>query len=274
MQHPIVSREEWLTARLDLLKAEKALTRQSDALAQQRMAIPWVKLDQEYQFETDAGKAKLVDLFQGRSQLMVYHFMFGPDYNAGCPSCSAIADSFDGIRTHLANHDVMLWAVSRAPLPKLQEYKQRMGWKFPWASSNGSNFNGDFSVSFTEEEWHDGVKYNYRKSQANKDGPLVEHGEMARKNELLESIASSTGTNWATYSREAPGMSAFVLDNGSVYHTYSTYARGLDVLWNTYQWLDRAPKGRNETGYWWKRHDEYENNLVQLSIANSCCHAK
>src|SRR4029453_6496422 len=146
------TREEWLAARLELLKAEKDLARRSDALARKRQELPWVKIDKDYRFETDDGKASLADLFRGRSQLLVYHFMFGPDYKAGCPACSAIADGFNGFAVHLANHDVMLWAVSRAPLPKLQEYKRRMGWTFPWASSVDGDFNYDFSASFTEGE--------------------------------------------------------------------------------------------------------------------------
>src|SRR5260221_483604 len=187
--------------------------------------------------------------------------MFGPDYPAGCPSCSAMADGFDGFVVHLANHDVTLAAVSRAPLANLQAYKRRMGWTFPWASSHGSDFNFDFSVSFTEEQQREGVvEYNYRREKAwtkRGEGPVAENAAM-------------TGTDVATYARERPGMSAFVLEDGVVYHAYSAYARGLDVLWSMYQWLDRAPRGRNETGIWWRRHDEYE----QLPHnAGSCCHA-
>jgi predicted dithiol-disulfide oxidoreductase (DUF899 family) len=163
-KHATGTREEWLAARLGLLAAEKELTRRSDELARRRQALPWVRLDKEYRFETDAGSASLADLFRGRSQLLVYHFMFGPDYTAGCPSCSAIADGFDGIAVHLANHDVMLWAVSRAPFAKLQAYKRRMGWTFPWASAFGSDFNSDFNVWFTEEQQREGgVEYNYRR---------------------------------------------------------------------------------------------------------------
>jgi predicted dithiol-disulfide oxidoreductase (DUF899 family) len=176
--------------------------------------------------------------------------MFGPDYAAGCPSCSAIADGFNGFAVHLANHDVMLWAVSRAPLAKLQAYKRRLGWTFPWASSFGGDFNADFNVRFTEEQQREGgIEYNYRREAAwqlrGGEGPVAE-------------MAAMTGTDAATYTRERPGMSAFVLEDGVVYHTYSTYARGLDGLWGMYQWLDRAPKGRNETGVWWRRHDEYD----------------
>ena len=247
--HLIGTREEWLAARLDLLKAEKELTKRSDEVAQRRQELPWVRIDKEYRFDTDAGRASLADLFQGRSQLLVYHFMFGPDYEAGCPSCSSIADGFNGIAVHLANHDVMLSAVSRAPLAKLQAYKRRMGWTFPWASSHSSDFNLDFNVLVTEEQQRSGGgEYNYRREGKwqlrGEEGPVAE-------------IAAMTGTDVATYVRERPGMSAFVLDDGVVYHAYSSYARGLDSVWGMYQWLDRAPKGRNETGVWWRRHDEY-----------------
>ena len=253
--HEIGTREQWLKARLELLQAEKELTRRSDELARRRQELPWVRIDKEYRFETDEGSASLKDLFRGRSQLLVYHFMFGPDYTAGCPSCSAIADGFDGFVVHLASHDVMLWAVSRAPLAKLQAYKQRMGWTFPWTSSLGSDFNFDFNVSVTEEQQRAGaVEYNYRRAAARPvaDVPSRATPEGAAKG------AAMTGTDVATYARERPGMSAFVLEDGIVYHTYSTYARGLDGLWGAYQWLDRAPKGRNETGYWWHLHDEYD----------------
>lgn len=243
------TREEWLTARMKLLKAEKELTRRSDELAKQRQELPWVPIKKEYYFETDEGKVSLKDLFRGRSQLLVYHFMFGPNYSAGCPSCSSIADGFEGFATHLANHDVMLWAVSRAPLEKIQAYKQRMNWTFPWASSRQGDFNFDFTVSITEEQQQNGaIEYNFQKvtqEWLNEEGPIAE-------------VASMSGTDVATFTRERPGMSAFVLEDGVVYHTYSTYARGLDGLWGMYQWLDRAPKGRNESGYWIRRHDEYE----------------
>src|SRR6185369_15902840 len=169
--HPIGSRQEWLAARLELLKAEKELTRQSDDVARRRQALPWVRVDKDYRFETDAGTASLADLFRGRSQLLVYHFMFGPDYKAGCPSCSSIADGFDGIAVHLMNHDVAFSAVSRAPIAKLQAYRQRMGWTFPWASSAGGDFNPDFSVRFTEEQQREGgIEYNYRREEAWKGG--------------------------------------------------------------------------------------------------------
>jgi predicted dithiol-disulfide oxidoreductase (DUF899 family) len=250
-KHVTGTRNQWLAARLELLEAEKELTRQSDELARRRRELPWVRVDKEYRFETDEGSASLKDLFRGRSQLLVYHFMFGPDYAAGCPSCSTIADGFDGFVVHLANHDVTLSAVSRAPLAKLLGYKRRMGWTFPWASSLGSDFNSDFNVWFTEEQQREGlVEYNYgREAPLARDvdggGPVAE-------------FAAMTGTDAATYTRERPGMSAFALEDGVVYHAYSAYARGLDGLWGMYQWLDRAPKGRNETGVWWRRHDEYD----------------
>jgi predicted dithiol-disulfide oxidoreductase (DUF899 family) len=244
--HKTGTREEWRVARLELLEAEKALTRQSDEVARQRQELPWVRIDKEYRFETDEGTVSLADLFRGRSQLLMYHFMFGPEYQAGCPACSAIADGFNGFVVHLANHDVTLSAVSRAPLAQLQAYKRRMDWSFPWASSFGSDFNYDFHVSMTEEQQQSGaVEYNFR-IQDWRPGP--DAGE-----------ESPVGTDMATYTREQPGMSAFALENGAVYHTYSTYARGLDGLWGAYQWLDRASLGRNETGFWWRRHDEYES---------------
>jgi predicted dithiol-disulfide oxidoreductase (DUF899 family) len=246
--HTTGTRKEWLAARLELLEAEKELTRRSDELARRRQELPWVRIDKEYRFDTDEGSASLADLFRGRSQLLVYHFMFGPDYAAGCPSCSAIADGFNGFAVHLAHHDVMLWAVSRAPLEKLQAFKRRMGWTFPWASSFGGDFNPDFSVRFTEEQQREGgIEYNYRREGAWKGG-----------GEGLVAFAAMSGTDPSTYTRERPGMSAFALEDGVVYHTYSTYARGLDGLWGMYQWLDRAPKGRNETGLWWRHHDQYD----------------
>jgi predicted dithiol-disulfide oxidoreductase (DUF899 family) len=250
-KHATGTREEWLAARLELLEAEKELTRRSDELARRRQALPWVQIDKDYQFETDKGKASLADLFRGRSQLLVYHFMFGPDYTAGCPACSAIADGFDGSVIHLAHHGVTLAAVSRAPLEKLQAYKRRMGWRFPWASSLRSDFNFDFDVGVTEAKQRDGgSQYNY----ARQEPWRIEDGA----GEGAVRFADSSGTDVATYIRERPGMSAFALEDGVVYHTYSAYARGLDVLWGMYPWLDRAPLGRNEErGVWWRRHDEY-----------------
>jgi predicted dithiol-disulfide oxidoreductase (DUF899 family) len=248
--HPVGTREEWRQARLKLLKAEKDLTRRSDELSEQRQALPWVKIDKKYRFGTDEGDASLNELFRGRSQLLIYHFMFGPDYRAGCPSCSMIADGFNGFAVHLANHDVMLWAVSRAPLAKLREYKKRMGWTFPWASSFGSDFNADFSVSFTEEEQRTGrIEYNYTSGGHAMDATSAP--------EPVRQFAAMCGTDAPTYTLDRPGMSAFVLEEGAIYHTYSAYARGLDALWGAYQWLDRAPLGRNEAGPWWQRHDEY-----------------
>ncbi|WP_266181333.1 DUF899 domain-containing protein [Dyella humicola] len=261
--HKTGTREEWLAARLELLDAEKALTRHSDALARQRQELPWVKVDKAYRFDTDKGIASLADLFQGRSQLLVYHFMFGPDYTAGCPSCSSIADGFDGFAVHLANHDVTLAAVSRASLAKLQAYKRRMGWKFPWASTRGGDFNFDFDVGFTEEQQQKiGIEYNYRReaaapAQAPLAGKSVQEWQLRGEEGPVAQMAAMTGTDVATYTRDRPGVSAFVFQDGVVYHTYSTYARGLDGLWGMYQWLDRAPLGRNEQGVWWRRHDEY-----------------
>jgi len=249
--HKTATREEWLAARLDLLDAEKALTRQSDAIAQRRQDLPWVRVEKDYRFDTDQGNVPLAELFQGRSQLLVYHFMFGPDYKAGCISCSSIADGFNAIAVHLANHDVMLWASSRAPLAKLQGFKRRMGWTFPWASSANGDFNYDFNVSITAEQQHKGgTEYNYR------------HGGHAMTQATLPPVviqnAAQAGAEPSVYLRERPGLSAFVLEDGVVYHTYSTYARGLDGLWGMYQWLDRAPKGRNEQGVWWRHHDNYQ----------------
>jgi predicted dithiol-disulfide oxidoreductase (DUF899 family) len=253
--HRTGTRKEWLAARLALLEAEKEHTRRSDELAQRRQELPWVRIDKEYRFETDEGRVSLADLFRGRSQLLVYHFMFGPDYAAGCPSCSAIADGFDGIFVHLANHDVMLWAVSRAPLAKLQAYKRRMGWTFPWASSFGGEFNFDFAVGFTEEQQREGgIEYNYRR-----EPPLRTRARAAGEAESGSAVfAAMSGTDDATYTRERPGVSAFVREDDVVYHTYSAYSRGVDGLWGMYQWLDRAPRGRNETAAWWRRHDEYD----------------
>jgi predicted dithiol-disulfide oxidoreductase (DUF899 family) len=260
--HRTGTRKEWLAARLELLEAEKELTRRSDELARRRQELPWVRVDKEYRFDTDEGSASLADLFRGRSQLLVYHFMFGPDYTAGCPSCSMIADGFQGFAVHLANHDVQLSVVSRAPLAKLQAYKRRMGWTFPWASSHPGEFNYDFNVSITEKQQREGgIEYNYRRESAAGEplaGKTVQEWQLRDNQGPVAQIAATTGTDVATYTRDRPGMSAFVLEDGVLYHTYSTYARGLDGLWGMYQWLDRAPKGRNETGVWWRRHDEYD----------------
>jgi predicted dithiol-disulfide oxidoreductase (DUF899 family) len=260
-KHMTGTRNEWLAARLELLEAEKELTRRSDELARRRQELPWVRIDTEYRFETDEGSASLADLFRGRSQLLVYHFMFGPDYTAGCPACSAIADGFNGFVVHLMNHDVAFWAVSRAPLAKLQGYKRRMGWAFPWASSFGSDFNFDFGVSYTKEQQREGIEHNYQREAAwqlpGGEGPVAAIPSRSTPDGPAVG-AAMTGTDVATYTRERAGMSGFVLEDSVVYHTYSTYLRGLDGLWGAYQWLDRAPKGRNETGFWWHRHDEYD----------------
>ena len=230
--HHVATREEWLAARRELLDAEKELTRRSDELARKRQELPWLRIEEGYEFETDDGTKTLAGLFDGRSQLLVYHFMFGPDWDEGCPSCTSIAEGFDRYVVHLNHHDVTLAAVSRAPLEKLNAYKRRMGWTFPWASSLGSDFNFDFGVSFTEAQQAAGAEYNFR--------PL--------------------GPDPRYLAEELPGMSAFVLDDGAVHHTYSTYARGLDGLWGIYQWLDRAPKGRKEADdpEWMRRRDQYE----------------
>ncbi|MDN5846122.1 MAG: DUF899 domain-containing protein [Candidatus Nitrosocosmicus sp.] len=245
--HKIGTRKEWLAARIELLKAEKALTRRSDELAQWRQNLPWVRIDKDYSFETEEGTRSLADLFRGRSQLLVYHFMFGPEYSGGCPACSAIADGFNGFTVHLEHHEVAMIAVSRAPIAMLQAYKRRMGGTFTWASSLDNDFNYDFNTSFTEEQQLSGsVDYNYHAIDTIPDSE-------AGSNEF----AAMSGTDILTYTREAPGMSAFVISDGVVYHTYSAYARGLDALWRMYQWLDRAPKGRNEKGRWFRRRDEY-----------------
>jgi predicted dithiol-disulfide oxidoreductase (DUF899 family) len=252
--HTTATREEWLAARIELLEAEKELTRRSDELARKRQELPWVPIEKDYRFETDDGTASLADLFGGRSQLLMYHFMFGPEYTAGCPACSAIADGFNGFVAHLENHDVAMTAVSRAPLDKLQAYKRRMGWTFPWASSLGSDFNFDFNTSVTEEQQREGVvEYNFALRDVT---PVLEGGA----DSPVAQVAAMTGTDTATYMREAPGMSAFALEDGAVYHTYSAFARGVDALWSMYQWLDRAPKGRNETGIWFRRRDEYDQD--------------
>jgi predicted dithiol-disulfide oxidoreductase (DUF899 family) len=264
MTHKTGTQKDWLTARLKLLEEEKALTQRSDELAKQRQELPWVRVEKEYKFDTDDGHASLAELFRGRTQLLVYHFMFGPDFKAGCPSCSAIADGFNGIAVHLVNHDVMLWAVSRAPLEKLQPYKRRMGWTFPWASSANTDFNSDYAVSFTESQQRAGIEYNYRREQAYSPESAARSGAFQwREGQEAgagaeQTLAAMSGTDVPTYHRDRPGMSAFALENGIVYHTYSAYARGVDAIWGMYPWLDRAPKGRNETGAWWHRHDEYE----------------
>jgi predicted dithiol-disulfide oxidoreductase (DUF899 family) len=251
--HTTGTREQWLAARLELLEAEKEHTRRGDELARRRQELPWVPIEKEYRFETADGPATLRDLFRGRSQLLVYHFMFGPGWTAGCPSCSAIADGFNGSVPHLEHHDVAFAAVSSAPVEALEAYKRRLGWTFTWASSGGSDFNHDFNTSVTEEEQRSGsVDYNFRAEDTGwLSGPDAASGTVAQ-------FAAMTGTDVPAFVREKPGMSAFALADGVVHHTYSTYARGLDALWGMYQWLDRAPLGRNEAGgAWWRPHDEY-----------------
>jgi predicted dithiol-disulfide oxidoreductase (DUF899 family) len=250
--HKTGTREEWLAARLELLDAEKEHTRHADELARRRRELPWVRVDKDYRFESAQGPAALADLFRGRSQLIIYHFMFGPDYSAGCPSCSAIADGFNGFTVHLDNHDVAFSAVSRAPFAKLDEYRKRMGWSFPWASSHGSDFNFDFGAAHTKEEWESGLaRYNFVDQDIRPATP-------EQQSSLDDFAQSIVDTDWQTYRTEGPGMSAFALQDGAVFHTYSAYSRGLDGLWGMYQWLDRAPRGRNEDGMWWRRHDEYD----------------
>ena len=249
--HKIGTREEWLAARKELLAREKEHTRRGDELARERRELPWVRVEKEYAFDTDDGRRTLAELFDGRSQLIVYHFMFGPEFEAGCPACSSIADGFNGIHVHLANRaDTSLVAVSRAPLAKLQAYKRHMGWTFPWASSFGSDFNYDYATSVTPEQLREGSEYNFaslgdRTALLELDsGPLVD-------------TAASAGAELAEFLQEMPGMSAFALSDGVVHHTYSAYARGLDGLWGAYQWLDRAPLGRHGDERAWVRRDQY-----------------
>jgi predicted dithiol-disulfide oxidoreductase (DUF899 family) len=256
-EHQIGTREEWLAARRELLEREKEHTRRSDELAQQRRELPWVAVDKPYSFETDQGTKTLNELFDGRSQLLVYHFMLGPEYSAGCPSCSAIADGFNGFNVHLAHRDVTMLCISRAPLEKLQAYKRRMGWTFPWASSFGSDFNYDFGASFTPEQLREGGEYNFRPFGDRSSVLDADTGPVAE-------VAASSGTGPAAFLQEAPGMSVFALSDGAVYHTYSAYARGLDGLWGAYQWLDRAPGGRNDgESPMFRRHDEYEDTPAE-----------
>jgi predicted dithiol-disulfide oxidoreductase (DUF899 family) len=244
--HKTGTREEWLAARLELLDAEKELTRRSDELAQRRRELPWVRIDKEYRFETDEGTRTLVELFDGRSQLLVYHFMFGPSYEAGCPTCSSMADTVDGALPHLHARDVTMMYVSQAPLEKLQAYKRRMGWNMPWVSSAGSDFNFDLGYSRTEEQTREAI------------APMLEAGAPP----IVDHNADSTGTNATGYLTEVPGFSAFVLDDATVYQTYATTDRGVEFLMGYYGILDRAPKGRDEGDafqVWIRRHDEYDN---------------
>jgi len=243
--HKVTSREEWLATREALLVREKEHTRMGDDLARQRRELPWVRVEKEYSFETDEGVRTLAELFDGRSQLLVYHFMFGPSYEAGCPTCSSNADAVNGVVPHLNARDVTMVYVSRAPLEKLLAYKQRMGWSFPWVSSSSSEFNFDFSVSRTEEQTREAIK------------PMIEAGIPA----VVNHLASASGTDVVGYLSEGPGFSTFVSDQGAVFHAYSTTARGLEFLMGYYPILDRAPKGRNEVDspqFWLRRHDEYE----------------
>jgi predicted dithiol-disulfide oxidoreductase (DUF899 family) len=252
-EHTVGTREEWLAARRELLEREKELTRRNDELSWQRQELPWVRVDKEYEFDTDEGPKTLAELFAGRSQLLVYHFMFGPEYTVGCPVCSAGADTFDGAVPHLNARDVTFLCVSRAPLENLQAYKRRMGWTFPWVSSQGTDFNFDYGVSFTREQLREGVEYNYRPVDFT---PILDAGAGTPFAEL----ATETGTDPAGYMTEAPGLSAFALSDGAVYHTYSCYARGGEFLLGFYPLLDRAPKGRNEGDppeLWIRRRDEY-----------------
>lgn len=243
MQHKIVSQNEWLNARKALLAKEKEFTRVRDQLSAARRELPWTPVEKSYVFDGANGKESLTDLFGGKSQLIVYHFMLGPGWVQGCPSCSFLADHFDGTVIHLAQRDVSLVVVSRAPLAEIAAYKKRMGWKFKWVSSFGNDFNHDFHVSFTKDEMARDAEYNYR----------------------IDKIPSE----------ELPGLSAFIRDeSGKTFHTYSAYARGLDILVGTYNFLDMAPKGRDEgalpwTMAWVKRHDEYEPAAV--ARAGSCC---
>jgi len=241
MQHKIVSRDEWLKARKALLAKEKEFTRARDALSTTRRELPWTPVETSYVFEGPGRKETLSDLFGGKSQLMIYHFMLGPGWVQGCPSCSFLADHFDGAVIHLAQRDVSLVVVSRAPIAEIEAYKRRMGWEFKWVSSFGNDFNHDFHVSFTKDEMARNAEYNYR----------------------VDKIPSE----------ELPGLSAFIRDEtGKVFHTYSSYARGLDTLVGTYNFLDMAPKGRDEealpwTMAWVRRHDEYEDKPKGAS----CC---
>ncbi len=234
-KHKIVSQDEWIAARKELLKKEKESTRLCEQLAVERRELPWVKLKKNYIFDSPAGKVALVDLFSGRSQLVIYHFMFGPDWEEGCPSCSFVSDHFDGTLPHLAARDVTLAAVSHAPISKIEAFKKRLGWRFNWVSSHGCDFNADFHVSFTPEEMARGkVDYNY----------------------ILQEFPSA----------EAPGISVFYKDAaGDVFHTYSSFGRGLEIVMSTYMILDLVPKGRDEDQLefsmeWVRHHDRYGTN--------------
>jgi predicted dithiol-disulfide oxidoreductase (DUF899 family) len=252
--HRVATRDQWLKARQALLAKEKELTRQRDALTRQRMALPWVKVDKPYTFDTPAGKRSLADLFDGRTQLVVYHFMFSPAWDEGCPNCSYLMDHVDGALPHLNHRDITFTCISRAPLAKLEAFKRRMGWKFNWASSAGTDFNFDYHVSLTPEECSTGeMYYNFEKTSV----PPFD---------------------------EMPGLSVFAKDDaGDVYHTYSAYSRGLDAIVGTYQYLDLVPKGRDEDGLkhsmaWVRYHDRYDANYQVDPNADytppkgACCH--
>jgi predicted dithiol-disulfide oxidoreductase (DUF899 family) len=239
-EHKTGTREEWQAAREALLEREKELTRRNDELAREREELPWVPIEKEYSFETEDGAKTLSQLFAGRSQLLVYHFMFGPDYEAGCPVCSSSADTVNGAVAHLNARDVTMLYVSRAPLERLQAYRRRMGWTFPWVSSHGSDFNFDFGVSAPKE----------------KVEPMLQAGAPP----IVEQLAAECGTDPAGYMTEQQALSGFALEDDVVYHTYSTFARGVEIMMGFYPLLDRAPKGRNESGdseIWFRRHDEY-----------------
>ena len=253
--HRIGSREEWLAAREQLLTREKEHTRLGDELAQQRRDLPWVRVEKEYRFDTDDGEKTLAELFGGRSQLLVYHFMFGPSYESGCPVNSSIADTIDGVLPHLHARDVTLLLVSQAPLEKLQAYKRRMGWRLPWVSTARTDFNFDLGFSYTEEQAREAV------AQMRPTGLSTSPGAVVALPPIVEHNARSTGTDAVGYLTESPGFSTFVHHGGAVYHTYSTTWRGLEFLMGYYPILDHAPKGRDEGEAWqlWiRRHDEYE----------------
>ncbi|WP_395336140.1 thioredoxin family protein [Novosphingobium sp. BL-8H] len=244
MKHEIVSQAEWIEASRALLAEEKAWTRERDRLTEKRRALPWVRIEKDYVFEGRHGPVTLAELFDGRSQLIIYHFMFGPDWNEGCTGCSFLSDQVDGARRHFEHNDLSWVAVSRAPIEKLEAYRRRMGWDFDWVSSGGNTFNHDFHVSFTEEERRNGVFYNFQQQ------PDPEIGEL-------------------------PGASAFLRDeDGAIYHTYSSYARGNETTLPAYGWLDMAPKGRNEPeggnlGDWVKRHDSYPDDGRTRAVATA-----
>ena len=259
--HKIATREEWLAAREQLLAREKEHTRLGDELAQQRRELPWVRVEKEYRFDTDDGEKALGELFGGRSQLLVYHFMFGPSYQAGCPVNSSIADTVNGVLPHLRARDVSFVFVSQAPLEKLQAYKHRMGWSFPWVSTAHTDFNFDLGFSFTEEQAREAVaqlRATGLAPQSSATGPETGTGLPP----IVEQNARSSGTDVVGYLTESPGFSTFVHDDGAVYHTYSTTWRGLEFVMGYYPILDHAPKGRDEGEAWqlWiRRHDEYES---------------